>query len=129
MDSSMRRRLRKFLPIVLMALTVQILAPIAACWAAGIAASNPLLAAEICSSAPASSAGQSDQTGEHRGHDGACSICCMAHAGASIDTPQPTAVPTPYLQSERVVWRKSAPDLLGSRTGSHPQARAPPQLT
>jgi hypothetical protein len=125
----MRRRLRKFLPIVLMALAVQILAPIAACWAAGIAASNPLFAAEICSSGPASGTGQSDQTGEHRGHDGACSICCMAHAGASIDTPQAAPVPTLYLQSERVVWRKSAPDVLGSRTGAHAQARAPPQLT
>ena len=38
----MRRRLRNFIPIVLMALAVQILAPIGACWAASIAASDPL---------------------------------------------------------------------------------------
>ena len=44
----MRRRLRKFLPIVLIAVMVQILAPIAACWAASIAASDPLHAAVIC---------------------------------------------------------------------------------
>ena len=44
----MRRRLRKFLPIVLVALVVQILAPIAACWAASIATSDPLLGAAIC---------------------------------------------------------------------------------
>jgi hypothetical protein len=28
-----------------------------------------------------------------------------------------------------VVWLDRAPDLFGSRTGSHAQARAPPQLT
>jgi len=44
----MRRRLRNFLPIVLMALAVQIFAPIGACWAASIAASDPLHAAAIC---------------------------------------------------------------------------------
>ena len=41
----MRRRLKNFLPIVLIALAVQIVAPIAACWAAGIAASDPLIVA------------------------------------------------------------------------------------
>jgi len=38
----MRKRLRNFLPIVLLALVVQIFAPIGACWAASIAASDPL---------------------------------------------------------------------------------------
>ena len=39
---AMRRRLNNFLPIVLIALLVQIFAPIGACWAASIAASDPL---------------------------------------------------------------------------------------
>ena len=90
----MRRRLWKFLPIVLMALTVQIFAPIGACWAASIAASDPLHNAAICSGAGASTAGQADQTGEQRAHDGACSQCCVAQAAASADTPQ-SAVATP----------------------------------
>ena|SRR5882724_11305188 len=124
----MRRRLRKFLPIVLIALAVQILAPIAACWAASIAASDPLYAAAICSTGMASSTGQSDQTGEHRAHDGACSICCVAHAGAFADTPQTTAVRMPDLQSERVVWLDQTRDRFCSRTGSNTQARAPPLL-
>ncbi len=79
----MRRRLRKFLPIVLIALTVQIFAPIAACWAASIAASDPLGAALICSGGGGSAAGHTGQTGDQRAHDGACSICCVAQAGAS----------------------------------------------
>jgi hypothetical protein len=123
----MRRRLRKFLPIVLIALTAQILAPIAACWAAGIAASDPLSAAPICSGGAGAAAGHSGQTGDHA-HDGACSFCCVAHASASVDTPQ-IAVLEPYRQPDRVVWLERVADLSGSRTGFHAQARAPPLLT
>jgi DUF2946 family protein len=122
----MRRRLRKFLPIVLLALAVQILAPIAACWAASIAASDPLQAAVICHDHAAS--GQTDQPDQPNAHGDCCSICSLAHAGAPLDTPQ-TSVVTPYFQSEHVVWLDRAPDLFGSRTGSQAQARAPPQLT
>ena len=127
----MRRRLRKFLPVVLIALTVQILAPIGACWAASIAASDPLRAAAICHDAaatPDQSNHQPDQTGQPRAHDGCCSVCSAAHAGAPVETPQP-AVSMRNLQPERVLWLDRTPDLLGSRTGSHAQARAPPLLT
>ena len=126
----MRRRLRKFLPIVLLALTVQILAPIAACWAAIVAASDPLQAAVICHDNGSSTQGQGDnQSGQPGAHDGCCSVCSVAHTGAPVDSPQTAAVATPYLQSSRVVWLDRTPDLFGSRTGSLAQARAPPQLT
>ena len=127
----MRRRLRNFLPIVLIALAVQILAPIGACWAASIAASDPLHAAAIChdgAATPDQTNNQPDQTGQPRAHDGCCSVCSVAHAGAPVETPQ-TAVAALYQQPERVVWLDLTPDLFGSRTGSHTQARAPPLLT
>jgi Protein of unknown function (DUF2946) len=124
--SQMRRRLARFLPIVLIALMVQILAPIGVCWAAAFAVSDPLLAAEICHSDPTSISGQTDQGGEHRAHDGACSICCAAQASASFDTPQAVAVATPYQDVARVVWRDHAPDLSRFRASSNAQARAPP---
>ncbi len=127
----MRRRLRNFLPVVLIALAVQILAPIGACWGASIAASDPLHAAAIChdgAATPNQSDHQPDQTGQPRAHDGCCSVCSVAHAGAPVETPQ-TAVAAPYRQPERVVWLDRTPDLFGSRTGAHAQARAPPLLT
>jgi hypothetical protein len=127
-DWLMRRRLRKFLPIVMLALTVQIFAPIAACWAASIAASDPLHGAVICHPDAAAGSGQTDQTGQPRAHDGCCSICSVVHSGAPVGAPQ-GAIAAPYFQSARVGWRDRAPDLIGSRTGSHAQARAPPQLT
>jgi hypothetical protein len=131
-DSLMRRRLQKFLPIVLIALAVQILAPIGACWAASIAASDPLHAAAICHDDGASTQGQTnnqtDPTGQPRAHDGCCSVCSVAYTGAPVDTPQ-TAVAAPYEQPERLVWLDRTPDLFGSQAGAHAQARAPPPLT
>src|ERR1700712_239620 len=91
----MRRRLWKFLPIVLMALAVQILAPIGACWAASIAASDPLLGAPICSGGAHSGAADTDRTGSQHAHDGACSQCCVAQPVASLDMP-PDAIATPW---------------------------------
>jgi hypothetical protein len=124
----MRRRLRNFLPIVLMALAVQILAPIGACWAASIAASDPLHIAPICSGGAASMSDQTGQTGQHRAHDGACAMCCVAHVAASLDTPEATFA-VPVRQAGRVVWLDPASDRFGSRSGWHPQARAPPSIS
>src|SRR5882757_9924427 len=123
----MRRRLGKFLPIVLIAVLVQIFAPIGATWAASIAASDPLHAAIICHGNTASVPNPSDQSGQPSAHD-CCSVCNVVHTGAPIDTPQ-TVVATPCRHAARVAWLNTTPDLLGSRTGSHPQARAPPLST
>jgi hypothetical protein len=120
----MRRRLEKFLPIVLIALMVQILAPISACWAAAYAAADPLQGIEICHSDSAS--GQTDPSGSHHAHDGACAICCVAQATASFDTPQPVSIVTPYRDVACVVWHDQATDRFEVRFGSSARARAPP---
>jgi hypothetical protein len=125
----MRRRLQKFFPLLLIGLAVQIFAPIAACWAAGIAASDPLQAAFICHDIGVSAQGSTgDQTGQHSAHDGCCSVCSVAHSGAPVDAPQ-TAVKAPYGDAARVVWLDRTPDLSRSRVGSPARARAPPALT
>ena len=124
----MRRRLKNFLPIVLVALIVQIFAPIGATWAASIAASDPLAAAVICHGNAAPTPGQTDPTG-HRAHEGCCSVCSVLHTGAPVDVPQAAVAPAFDSQPQRVVWVALTPDLFSSRAGSHAQARAPPQLT
>jgi hypothetical protein len=124
----MRRRLRKFFPIVLLALTVQILAPIAACWAASMAVSDPLGSGFIICHDSAATPGQTDQTGQPAAHDGCCSVCSIAHAGATVEPPQAT-VASPYAQAERVVWFYPPTDRFASRSGWQAQARAPPRLT
>ena len=118
----MRRRFQKFLPIILLALVVQILAPVGATWAA-IAAADPLNAAPICHG------GQDSPPGDHpngHAHDGACSVCCVAQAAAALDAPTSAASSVPDRLAARVIWRDEAPDLSPVRAGSNAQARAPP---
>ena len=124
----MRRRLGKFLPIVLIAVLVQIFAPIGATWAASIAASDPLHVAVICHGNAASTS-NTDQSGQHRAHDGCCSVCSVLHTGAPVGTP-PTALIFAFdRQPERVAWHEFSIDLAGFCSGSPAQARAPPLLT
>jgi Protein of unknown function (DUF2946) len=122
----MRRRFQKYLPIVMVALMVQIFAPIGACWAAAVAASDPLATAEICHDSGTAAGQTGDQSGEHRGHGSACAICCLASAGASVDTPTLAAVSHPYRAIARIIWHEQAADIAALRAGSNAQARAPP---
>ena len=94
------RRLKNFLPIVLIALAVQIFAPIGACWAASIAASDPLAGAVIC----------------------------VLQTGAPVDVPQIAAIPFDRV-AEQVAWFDFAFRLTNARAGSHAQARAPPSIS
>jgi hypothetical protein len=130
MDDAMRRRLKNFLPIVLIALAVQIVAPIAACWAAGIAASDPLSAAVIChGKGGAAAASQDDQTGAQGVQRGCCALCGVLHTGAPVDPPQTAILFTFERQVTSVVWHELALDPAASRAGSPEQARAPPALS
>lgn len=120
----MRRQLKKFLPIMMVALLVQIFAPIAACWAANLAASDPLAAASICRGEINGAAGQGDQTGHHA-HDGCCSACSVLQTGAPVDHPQTVAEAVERMPYQ-VAWHDFASELNYSRAGSPTQARGPP---
>lgn len=123
----MRGRLKRFLPVILLALVVQIFAPIGACWAASIAASDPLARAVICHG-NVSDTGQADQT-SNRAHDGCCAVCSVLQTGVPIDTPQIAGAISPDRDHARVVWIEFTPDPFASRAGSHAQARAPPSIS
>src|SRR4051794_7341300 len=120
----MRRRLAKLLPIVLIALAVQVFAPIGACWAASIAASDPLGRALICHGNAGAGSGQSNQTGPHRAHDGCCSVCSVLHTGAPLDTPQTVLAFSFDRQAKPVIWNERSLDPAGSRIFSPAHARA-----
>lgn len=126
----MRRRLGRFLPIVMLALMVQIFAPIAACWAATIAASDPLAAALICSGSGGKSgqAGQTDQNGGHHRGD-CCSVCCVAQTAAPLDQPDPAAFSIPERQADRVIWLALRQQAITEPAKTHAQARAPPAFS
>jgi Protein of unknown function (DUF2946) len=122
----MRRRLNKYLPIVLIALTVQILTPIAASWAAAMATSDPFGSAEICHSLPAPDSGQGNQDADHRVHDGACPICRATQVSSPLNTLQAVVVAMPYRAVARVEWHEEIARQGRSSIGVYAQARAPP---
>jgi hypothetical protein len=125
----MRARLRKFLPLVLLALAMQLLAPIAACWTAGEALADPLSAGAICHSESEQGGLGDDQTGTPAAHAGACALCCLAQSNASLGSPPHAALAIPSRHAERLVWHDTDVVTVSSRPGSNTQARAPPQLT
>jgi hypothetical protein len=122
----MRRRLKTFLPIVLVALLVQIFAPISASWATSAALSDPLGASAICAASSEPGAGHTDQSGQHAD----CYVlCCLAHAGSMpLHTP-PATFAKPFAHAQRVVWFAAVNNLSAFRTGFLAQARAPPSLS
>jgi hypothetical protein len=124
----MRARLQKFLPIVLLALVMQVLAPIAACLAAGQTVADPLQTAIICHSA-SEQGGQTDPTGSPTAHAGACALCCLAQANASFDSPPHTTLSVPIRHAERVVWHAADPSVVAAHKGSSAQARGPPHFS
>ena len=123
----MRVRLQKFLPVVLLALVMQVLAPIAACWAAGQAVADPLSAAAICHSA--SEQGAPSDQGTPTAHAGACALCCLAQANASFDSPPHTTLSVPIRHAERVVWHEADASAVAAHKGSSAQARGPPHFS
>jgi hypothetical protein len=123
----MRARLRKFLPLVLLALAMQVLAPIAVCLAAGQAIADPsqIQAGAICHSTELPGSGVDDQTGAPAAHGAACAFCCLAQANASLDSPQ-AVFATPFRPAVRVTWHAVSHHGAPSSGGSNAQARAPP---
>ena len=123
----MRQRIKRYVPIFVIALMVQILAPIGASWAFASAVSDPLAAAEIClSHSPATG----DEGGQQQTHDASCLICCAFNTGAaSVSTPELATWAAPCRQASSVVWRDSVPQLADCSTGSNAKARAPPSIS
>jgi hypothetical protein len=111
----------------MIALMVQILAPVGASWAFAAAASDPLAGSEIClSHSPA----QGDEGGQQQTHDASCLICCAFNTGAvSFSTPEPAAWAAPYRPVSSIVWRDRTLQLADSRVGSNAKARAPPSIS
>ncbi|MEH6950476.1 DUF2946 domain-containing protein [Nitrobacter sp. NHB1] len=121
----MRRRLERLLPIVMLAMLVQIFAPIAACRAFSNVVADPLAGA-ICSHAAGGS--QDAPADPHQAHSACCTLCCAAH------TPTPTADPQASIarierDADAVVWRERIFGLRLSAAGSNAQARGPPGIS
>ena len=125
----MRRRLEVFIPIVVLAILVQLFAPIAAFRAFADAASDPLFMSSICSETATSA--QDSQTAPVTQHDhgGCCAFCAAGHVGAIALEPPPLVFVTLQRLYQRFSWLEAADPMLALRAGSHAQARAPPTIS
>jgi hypothetical protein len=126
----MRRRLELLIPIVLFAIMVQLMAPIAAFRAVAYAANDPLSMASICSGmgASADDAQTAPAKTQHDRGD-CCAFCAAGHGGTAALEPPPVIFITLQRQYQRVSWLEAADPMPAVRIGSNTQARAPPSFS
>ena len=125
----MRRRLEKFIPIVLLAVLVQLIAPIAAFRVVANAVSDPLYLASICSGMTASADAPQSAPAPLQHDAKCCAFCSVGSAVAVAIDPPPAAFVTLHRQYQLVTWLESEEQLPAVRTGSNAQARAPPTIS
>ena len=125
----MRRRLEVLIPIVLLSIMVQLLAPIAAFRVFAHAVSDPLYMATICSGMASSH--DDFQTNAFNPVIGAncCGFCSSGHGGAVAVDPPPLIFVVLQRQYRLVAWLQAEDSMPPVRAGSHAQARAPPSFS
>ncbi len=121
----MRRRLEAFIPIVLFAMMVQLLAPIGAFRSFAQAVSDPLHMATICSGMTATDGSQTPTVNPQHGAN-CCGFCSVGHGGAAAIDPPPLIFVVLQRQYQLVEWLEAADHMPPQRTGLHARARAPP---
>ncbi len=121
----MRRRIGRYLPIVMFAVLMQLFAPIGATWAAASAHADPLGFASICSPS-GNHGGEDGSSSAPASHSTCCPLCVLAHAGSTVLTPPDAPFVALQLSYQRVVWLTERPVPQSRAGASHAQARAPP---
>jgi Protein of unknown function (DUF2946) len=129
MGAKMRRRLEAFIPIVVLAVLVQLMAPIAAFRVVAYATSDPLYLASICSGMTSASDDQTDPAQTSHQHGDCCAFCVGSHGGAVAVEPPPLIFVSLQRQYQQISWLEAAGAMPVFRVGSNSQARAPPPLT
>ena len=115
---------------MLLAILVQLMAPIAAFRVVANAVSDPLYMATICSGT-ASSQDASPTAPAKTQHDGAncCAFCGSGHGGTVAFDPPPHVFIALQRQYQLVAWLDAADPMPAVRVGSNAQARAPPAIS
>jgi hypothetical protein len=122
----MRRRLELLIPIVLLAILVQLFAPIAAFRAFAHAVNDPLAMSSICSGMGSSADTQTAPGNTQHDRGDCCAFCAGSHGGGTALQPPPLVFVTLQRLYQRVAWLEAAEAVPTARIGSNTQARAPP---
>jgi DUF2946 family protein len=129
LGTTMSRRLQALIPFILLAVMVQLFAPIAAFRAVANAVSDPLYMATICSGM--ASAQDGSQTSPVKPQHGAscCGFCSVGHGGAVAVDPPPLIFAVLQRQYQLITWLEATNPIPPVRAGRHAQARAPPSFS
>ena len=123
----MRRQVGRFIPVVMIAIWVQIFAPVGAYFAMA-SVSDPFGSAPICSPANAAQSAPSAPAGQQKPNSDCCQLCVAAHSGSA-----PLKSSEPFVaivrSPQHLVWSDRRFDLPSGHRGSHAQARAPPSYS
>jgi hypothetical protein len=126
----MRRRLELFIPIVVLAVLVQLIAPIAAFRVVAYATSDPLYLASICTETASSPASQQTAPAKtQHDHGECCAFCGAGHSAAIAFASPPLIFVTLQRQYQQISWLEAAEPMPTVRVGSNAQARAPPSFS
>ncbi len=126
----MRRRLEIFIPIVLLAILVQLIAPVVAFRAVANAFADPLSMASLCSEMASAQEGLQTAPGK-ASHDcpHCCAFCAAGHGGVIALDPPPLIFVVLQRRYRLVSWLQAADTMPIVRIGSNAQARAPPSIS
>jgi hypothetical protein len=124
-----RRRLEILIPIVLLAVLVQLFAPIAAFRAFAYAANDPLYVATICSDMSSSADTQTAPAKTQHDRGDCCAFCAAGHGGPVAVEPPPLIFVSLQRLYQRVSWLEATDTRPTIRVGSNAQARAPPSFS
>lgn len=124
--SARRRWIARLLPLALLALIIQVLAPVAASaiTAASLATVDPLGGAVICHAE--SDAAPSDRESDRTACGLDCVMCCVLHAAASLDAPPAPAHDAPRRSTAPIAWFARDLRLVRLVAWSQAQPRGPP---
>ncbi len=125
----MRRRLEAFIPIVVLAVLVQLMAPIAAFRVVAYATTDPLYLASICSGMASASETPTDPANTQHHHGDCCAFCVGSHGGAVAVDPPPLIFVSLQRHYQQILWLEAAEAMAVFRVGSNSQARAPPSIS
>ena len=104
----MRHRLEVFIPIVLLAVLVQLFAPIAAFRVVAYATTDPLYLASICTDMTSSADSQTAPAQTPHSHAGCCAFCGAGLGGAvALDLP-PLVFVHLQRQYQLISWLEAA---------------------
>jgi Protein of unknown function (DUF2946) len=122
------RRLDLLVPIVMLAVTVQLMAPIAALRVSAYAATDPLYLASICESTSSADV-QSAPAKTRQAHRNCCAFCGAGSGDTLAVSAPPLIFATLQRQYQRISWLEAVEPMLTARVGSNTEARAPPSLS